>query len=69
MWVRERSLKEDGVKDYIHIVGHSSSEDIIFSLSESETNYIIIDTLQNNTYLEILFNDENKKTFNSKKIY
>lgn len=69
LWVRERSLKEDGLKDYVHIVGHSSSEDIVFNLSDSETNYIIIDTLETNTYLEILSNKENKKTFNSKKIY
>ena len=69
LWVRERSLREDGLKDYVHIVGHSSSEDIVFNLSDSETNYIIIDTLETNTYLEILSNKENKKTFNSKKIY
>ena len=68
-WVREQSLKEDGLKDYIHIVGHSSSEDIIFNLSEPETNYIIIDTLVNNTYLEMLLTDEGKKIFNSKTIY
>lgn len=66
LWVRERSLKEDGLKDYIHVVGHSSSEEIIFNLSETETNYIIIDTLGNNKYLEILISEDGKKSFNSK---
>jgi hypothetical protein len=69
LWVRERSLREDGLNDYVHVVGHSSSEEIIFNISETETNYIIIDTLSNKKYLEIIVNDKGEKTFNSKQIY
>jgi len=69
LWVRERSLKEDGLKEYIHVVGHTQSKDIVFGLNYDEVNYIIIDTLGNDTYLEILFTNEGKKMFNSKKIH
>jgi hypothetical protein len=69
LWVREQSLKEDGLKDYIHVVGHSRSEEIIFNLSEAETNYIIVDTLGNNKYLEIIISDDGNKLFNSKEIF
>jgi hypothetical protein len=69
LWVREQSLKEDGLEDYIHVVGHSQSEEIIFNLSEAETNYIIVDTLGNNKYLEIIISDDGNKLFNSKEIF
>lgn len=69
LWVRERSLREDGLNDYVHVVGHSKSDEIIFNFSETETNYIIIDTLGDDKYLEIIVNEDGKKMFNSKQIY
>ena len=69
LWVRERSLKEDGLNDYIHIVGHSSSDEIIFNLSDDGAKYIITDTLRNEKYLEIIIEEGKNKQFNSKQIY
>lgn len=68
-WVREQSLKEDGLKDYIHIVGHSSSDEIIFNLSNDGVKYIIADTLRNDNYLEIIIEEGVNRQFNSKKIH
>jgi hypothetical protein len=69
LWVREKSLQEDGLKDYVHIVGHSSSDEIIFNLSDDGAKYIITDTLRNKKYLEIIIQEGNKTEFNSKTIY
>lgn len=69
LWVREKSLKEDGLSDYVHIVGHSSSDEIIFNLSDDGAKYIIADTLRNEKYLEIIIEEEGNKQFNSKQIY
>lgn len=69
LWIREQSLSEDGLKEYTHIVGHSSSDEIIFNLNNDGVKYAIIDTLGNEKYLEIIFKEENKTEFNSKTIY
>jgi len=69
LWVRETSLWEDGLKDYIHIVGHSSSDEIIFNFNNDGVSYVIIDTLGNKKYLEIIIEEGNKTEFNSKTIY
>ena len=69
LWVREKSLKEDGLSDYVHIVGHSSSDEIIFNLSDDGAKYIITDTLRNEKYLEIIIEEGGNKQFNSKQIY
>jgi hypothetical protein len=69
LWVREKSLQEDGLKDYVHIVGHSSSDEIIFNLSDDGAKYIITDTLRNKKYLEIIIEEGKSKQFNSKTIY
>jgi predicted phosphodiesterase len=69
LWVREKSLKEDGLSDYVHIVGHSSSDEIIFNLSDDGAKYIIADTLRNEKYLEIIIEEGKSKQFNSKTIY
>jgi predicted phosphodiesterase len=69
LWVREKSLKEDGLSDYVHIVGHSSSDEIIFNLFDDGAKYIITDTLRNEKYLEIIIEEGKSKQFNSKTIY
>lgn len=67
-WVREKSLSEDGLNKYIHIVGHSESEEIILNINNSNVRYGIIDTLKNKQYLEII-TDESKNYFNIKTIF
>lgn len=69
LWVRENSLKEDGLSDYIHIVGHSHSEDIIFNINDNEVNYVIIDTLEHKKYLEITILDDNTKIFTQRELF
>lgn len=63
IWIRPNSLKQDRLDGYIHIVGHTSSDDIDIDL---ENNVIVIDTLKANKYLLIHFNDENEYIFEEK---
>jgi hypothetical protein len=46
-----------------------SSEEIIFNFNNEGVSYVIIDTLGNKKYLEIIIQEGNKTEFNSKTIY
>jgi predicted MPP superfamily phosphohydrolase len=61
IWVRPKSLKLDMVDNYIHIVGHTSHENIQIEL---ENNFICVDSLRYNRYLEISIESNNEFIFN-----
>ncbi len=50
LWIRPNSLISDRIIGYTHIVGHTSSDDIVIDI---ENNIIIVDALHNNKYLHI----------------
>lgn len=60
LWIRPKSLNSDYYKDFIQVIGHTSSDEILI-----KNKHIVIDVLQNtNEYLKY---DNNLiiKTFNS----
>ena len=67
LWVRPTSLLEDAI-DYIHIVGHTSSEEIKKNLESENKGCIVVDVLGNRKYLEIIIKDDNTNEFNDKDI-
>ena len=67
LWVRPKSLLEDAI-DYIHIVGHTSSEEISKKIESENKGCIVVDTLEVRKYLEIVVGDDNSNEFNSKEI-
>lgn len=66
LWVRPLSLLNDGL-DYIHVVGHTTKKNIT-QLVDNNYGCILIDTIENGEYLEILISDSGDITLNSKYI-
>lgn len=56
IWVRPKSLLKDGLKEYIHIVGHTRTD-----YPEIIDNVCTIDCLDNGHYAKIMINDEESK--------
>ena len=55
LWVRPKSLFQNCL-EYIHVVGHTQTNNIEFKSFENY-GYILVDTLPNYQYLNLLFDD------------